>query len=328
MPLTRKPGMEETLTQTIEEKYETEKSNLERVLAEMEHKQITYDGLQRSYWKYVPDGHRQGTDHYPLLIALHGGTSTGKSMALLTEFNNLARKDGFIVVYPDGVEKHWNDGRDLQMFRCQHENINDVGFISALIDQMAAQHPVDLDRVYVTGISNGAMMAHRVAVELSSSVAAAAMVAGNIPENYKERIPEVPVPMLVMNGTEDQIMPWSGGTIGFITDRGRAVSVKETINFWRVHNNCQNDPEIAYKPDIATDDGTRVRTETYINKAGTAMAMLYAIEGGGHTWPGANPKIRQNPPQVPKEYIGLMSSDIDGSEEIYTFFKQHSRNKE
>lgn len=290
----------------------------------MDYRKMTYNNLQRSYCEYVPAEIKEKKGKYPLIIVLHGGGGTGKYMAALTGFNRLAEQEKFMVVYPDAIEKRWNDGRNFQEYKSQRENIDDVGFISALIDRLAMQYQVDLDRVYVVGISNGAMMTHRLAAELSTKIAAAAMVAGNIPENYFSKgIPSKPVPIIIMNGTEDQLMPWKGGELGF--NKGRVVSTEQTVNFWRKHNKCELPGQTTYKPDSDPKDGTKVYVDSYKNEAGKTIVMLYAIEGGGHTWPGVSKDIPQAPRYFPKTAIGLTCYDINGTGEIYDFFKQHSR---
>jgi len=123
----------------------------------------------------------------PLVIVLHGGGGTGEDQVKLTEggLNTLADKEGFIVVYPDGFDKHWNDGRSGEEtgYRTQEENIDDVGFISSLISYFIKELNIDPKRVYVTGMSNGAMMSYRLACELTEKIAAVAPVAGNMPQN-------------------------------------------------------------------------------------------------------------------------------------------------
>ncbi len=314
-------------SQRIEKKQATKESHLKRLLLGIEHKQMIHDGLQRSYCQYLPADIKKTKNKHPLVIILHGGGGTGKYMAILTGFNRLAEQDKFMVVYPDGIEKHWNDGRNLQEYKSQRENIDDVGFISALIDKLAAQYPVDLEHIYVAGISNGAFMTHRLATELSGKIAAAAMVIGSISEPYfSKAIPSRPVPIIIMNGTKDPLVPWKGGEIGFKgrTKKGRAVSVEQTVNFWLKYNKCETSGQMIYKPDRDPEDGTRVRVHSYKNRAGKVMVIFYAIEEGGHTWPGVPEHIPQAPRQVPKTAIGLTCFDINGTNEIYNFFKQHS----
>jgi polyhydroxybutyrate depolymerase len=130
-----------------------------------------FGGLERIYRIHIPPSYDKARLS-PLLIALHGGGGTGKKMEKLTlgGFNKLSDREGFIVVYPDGIEKHWNDGRENVSYRAHREKVDDVGFLSALIDALMKERNIDRNLVYVTGISNGAMMSFRLACELSQKI--------------------------------------------------------------------------------------------------------------------------------------------------------------
>ncbi|MHC4505948.1 MAG: CE1 family esterase, partial [Planctomycetota bacterium] len=140
---------------------------------------LTHDGLERKYSLHAPDA-RAGDEPRPLVIALHGGRANGRQMMRLTRrgFNKLAERDGFLVAYPDGHTMHWTDGSDPEEVFEGDEDSDDVGFLAALIDKLARESSVDPKRVYVTGISNGALMAIRFAMERAEKVAAIASVAG------------------------------------------------------------------------------------------------------------------------------------------------------
>ncbi len=281
---------------------------------------ITVDGLERTYCIY-PASHNETTP-VPLLIALHGGGGTGAGMIRLTGggFNDLADEEGFVVVYPDAVEGNWNDGRGLDRYRSQREDIDDVGFISALIDKIASERPIDLNRVYVTGISNGALMSFRLACELSDRIAAIAPVDGSMLANFSTQCsPTEPVPVLMMNGIDDPLVPWEGGQIHFgDLDLGEVLSVNDSVNFWVHHNNCSENATSTWEPDRDPDDGTRVYREEYGNGTDDSEVILYAVEGGGHTWPGGVQYL-------PEATVGKTSYDIDANQVIWSFFKNHSR---
>ncbi|MCI0540572.1 MAG: hypothetical protein L0Z50_35680, partial [Verrucomicrobiales bacterium] len=149
---------------------------------------LSHGGLKRTYRIHIPpsippSGLPSGKRNKPapLLLALHGGGGAGKSMQKLAGLNALSDKEGFIAVYPDGVDGHWNDGRGLD-YRAHRENIDDVGFIAALIDRLGKDLNVDPGRVYVTGMSNGALFAHRLACEIPEKIAAIAPVEGTLLE--------------------------------------------------------------------------------------------------------------------------------------------------
>lgn len=286
---------------------------------------IMVGGLKRTYLMHIPPD-RDQSQPMPLVIALHGGGGSGSGMVETTQggFNVLANEEGFVVVYPDAVENHWNDGRSKEEvdYKAHQENIDDVGFISALIDQLIKEENVNPQRVYVTGMSNGAMMTYRIAAELSEKIAAAAPVDGNIPENLAANYtPGKPVSMLVINNTADPLMPWLGGDItGPFGNKklGKVLSVSESIKLWVEHNQCSIIPAETTKLDNDPNDGTQVRRITYTGGLEGTEVILYAIEGGGHIWPGGSSKLRER-------VIGKTSQEINANEVIWNFFKKHAR---
>jgi len=280
---------------------------------------ILSGGLQRSYTVHIGSSYDKATPTL-LLIVLHGGGGTGQGMVKLTGFNAIADRESFIVVYPDGFEKHWNDGRGVQ-WEAQTENVDDVGFISALIDHLSDELNIDASRIYVTGISNGGMMSHRLGCELSQKIAAIAPVASNIPVNMASIwAPSRPVPVLIINGTDDPLERWDGGEIRLGRNTfGVVLSVADTVKFWVDKDQCSASPTITQLPDKDPSDGTTVRKEVYGGCQDGAEVVLYAIEGGGHTWPGGLQYL-------PAVIIGKTSRDFDASEVIWQFFKEHPMN--
>ncbi|HKK42459.1 MAG TPA: PHB depolymerase family esterase [Bacteroidales bacterium] len=284
-----------------------------------------HDNLKRTLWMFIPSDIKQN-EQLPMVIALHGRGGNGKSMLLLTRkgFNRLSKRDRFIVVYPSGIDLNWNDGRmdEEANDRAHRENIDDVGFISALIDTMIRHYNADPGRVYVTGISNGAIMSYRLACELSDRIAAIAPVDGNMPCHlFPECSPSKPVSVLAINSTDDPLVPYNGGEIhGGIRriNLGKVLSAEESVMFWVKHDSCSLPPVITDEPDRDPEDGTRVRKMLYPNGVEGTEVILYKIEGGGHTWPGGIQYL-------PVLLIGKTSWDIDANEVIWDFFKKHSR---
>ncbi len=284
-----------------------------------------FDSLNRTFKIHLPPFYNKSLQ-LPLVIVLHGRGGNGKSMILITRkgFNKLADKDGSIVVYPDGIELNWNDGRmdEEANDRAHRENIDDVGFISALIDFMIKNYNIDKKRVYITGLSNGAIMAYRLACELSEKITAIAPVDGNIPYLISgECCPSRPVSVLAINGINDPLVPFEGGEIYSASHRvklGKVLSVDESIEFWINRDKCSITPVVTEEPDRDPRDGTRVTRKQYINEIDGTEVVLYAINGGGHTWPGG---IQYEPVWI----IGKTCRDIDANEVIWTFFKKHSR---
>jgi polyhydroxybutyrate depolymerase len=288
-------------------------------------KSIMHDGLERTYRIHIPPSFNNNTP-VPLVFALHGGLGTGEGMErslTLGGFNTLSDQEGFIVVYPDGIEKHWNDGRKNVTYYAHTENIDDVGFISALIDKYVEEYNIDPERIYSTGISNGAMMSYRLACELSEKIAAIAPVAGNVPEDIVPQCsPSKPVSVLVISGTDDPLVPWDGGHVTgpFGSKKlGKVLSVNDSIHYWIDHNNCNSTPEVTWLPDTDPSDGTLVWREVYGQGNNGTEVILYGIKCGGHTWPDGLQYLS-------KIIIGKTCRDINANEIIWEFFKQHPMN--
>jgi polyhydroxybutyrate depolymerase len=284
---------------------------------------FVYDQLKREYYVYVPSM-VSGKAPVPLLMVLHGKGGNGESMILLSRkaFNKLAEKEGFIVVYPDGFEKNWNDGRkdDSTNDRAHRENIDDVGFLSALMDTMIRKYSINQKKIYVTGMSNGAIMAYRLACELSHRVTAIAPVTGNIPPLIIPGCsPSRPVPVLAINGTDDPVVPYGGGMIISTllkTNLGKVMSTEASVRYWALRNGCSPNPVISKMPDTNPKDGTRVTVKKYLNGKNGAEVILYEVTGGGHTWPGGIQYL-------PKKMIGRTCRDFDAAEVIWSFFDRH-----
>jgi polyhydroxybutyrate depolymerase len=281
--------------------------------------QITVDGRERSYRVYVPTS-IDSAEPVPLLFVIHGGGGDAKSAEQITHsgFHALAETHGFIVVYPEGVDKHWNDGRNLDDTATQ-EDIDDVGFFAALIDHMGEQYAIDRARVYATGISNGGFMSYRLACELSDQITGIAAVTANLSEPLAATCqPTQPVSVLIINGTDDPLVPFEGGPVQvFRQTRGQILSTEESVAFWREQNGCEGDPIVETLPDRDPDDGTRVRRETFTDCTSGRAVQLYVVEGGGHTWPGGSQYLH-------RWFVGRTSNDIDANAIIWAFFEDQA----
>jgi polyhydroxybutyrate depolymerase len=273
-------------------------------------------GRQRTYWLHLPTPLPKGK--LPVVLVFHGGTGTGKGLEKLTKFSQLADREGFIAVYPDGIGKNWNDGRVGDFSVPLKEKIDDVGFITALLDALAKQHAIDPKRIYATGISNGGIFSHYLGARLSSRIAAIAPIVGGMADPfYREFKPAEPVAVLILQGTADPMVPYDGG---WITNkkRGKIIGTDETIKLWIKHNGCERKPEVADLPDKDPDDGCTVKRYTYGKGKNGTEVVLFRIEGGGHTWPGGLQ-------YAPKKLVGVVCRDIDANAVIWDFFKKHPK---
>jgi polyhydroxybutyrate depolymerase len=266
---------------------------------------LSHGGRERSFAYHLPPRVEPGL---PLLLSLHGRLVQGRNQADLTGFDAVADEAGFLVVYPDGLDRSWADGRGTTP--AETNGVDDVGFLSALIDHFASTYGADTRRVYSAGMSNGALMSYRLACELSGRVAAIAPVAGLLSEPLAARCaPARPVPVVSFLGTEDELMPLEGGELG---SRGRMLSAQQTREWWARNNGCASTPERIELPEQAPEDGTRVRREGYGSCREGAEVTFYVVEGGGHTWP-------QGLQYAGESLIGRTSQEINASRTAWDF---------
>ncbi len=261
---------------------------------------------ERAYRLYLPPSRPAGQP-IPLLLVFHGAGGDGAGMATHTGLTRPATGRGYAVVYPDGLSRRWNDGRGTGA------GPDDVEFIRLLLDSLSRELPVDRERIYATGISNGAGFAYRLACDLPGTFAAIAPVAGAPAAALEARCAVTrPVSVISFQGTRDRLMPYEGGTVAIRS--GRVLSALRSAALFAEVDGCSPAPAVVAEPDTATD-GTRVRRSSYANCRDDREVLLYTIEGGGHTWPGGPPVGRR---------VGRVSRDIDATGAILDFFDRHS----
>jgi len=245
-----------------------------------------FEGIERTYILHTPPGY-DGETPQSLVINMHGLGSNAAQQQFYSEFNKVADTAEIIVAYPNGVNNQWNVYSDV--------GINDVGFISALIDTISTIYTIDPKRVYATGMSMGGFMSHRLACQLEEKIAAIASVTGVLA--YAQCSPDRAFPVLQIHGTADSTVPYS--------------LVPFTMSFWIGENNCLDTTTIEL-PDIDPDDGSTVTKSIYSPCDENVEVILYTVNGGGHTWPGA-----------PID-IGGTNYDIEGSVEVWNFLRQYT----
>jgi len=285
--------------------------------AGLESQEIVWEGRTRTYKVYYPlDEHREKS--LPILFAIHGGGGTAQNLINFTRnrFNELADTDGFIVVYPEGFEKSWNDGRDVKgVVTAWDEDIDDVGFIVDIIDRLDEDLDIDRTRIFTTGISNGGFMSSRLLCDRSDLFRGGAIVTASLATSYVSNCqPSSPNSVLVMNGTDDPLVPYNGGqVVVFGQERGEVLSTDAYMQFLANLNGCDTIPSITDLPDIE-DDGTFVQIYDYDNCSSSKL-QLYRIEGGGHTWPGGIDFLGEG-------LVGLTSREFDACDVIWAFFSK------
>lgn len=268
-------------------------------------------GLDRTYGLYVPDG-ASPRGGFPVILAFHGGGGQGRGMSRLADLDALAGQKRFIAVYPDGLDRHWNDGRSTIK-----APTDDVAFVRALLDDLARTYRVDPERIYATGISNGALFSQRLACDMSDRIAAIAPVAGTLPADLAYSCkPRRPVAVMQIGGTADPIMPFTGGGVADFGGRGEGgdvLSVPATADFWAQHDGCAGPGPSVSLPRTRLLDPTSVSEVIYSGCPATAPVIEITIAGGGHTWPGGYQ-------YAPRFIIGPASRQFGASEAIVDFF--------
>ena len=270
--------------------------------------QIHFGGETRTFRTYIPAG-LPDKAVVPLLFVLHGSAGSGEDMIAITQhgFEKIADKEKFIVVYPDALERRWNE---------QDGTADDAGFLLAIAGKLAAESLIDKKHIFIAGISNGGMMAQRLACEHADRIAGIATVAGTLPEKLAGVCkPARPVPVLVIHGTDDPIVPWNGGPVAGFAEFGIVLSGPETVAIWTANNRCRGAAVTTTPADRDPQDGTRIRIERYADCAGGAAVSLFMVEGGGHTWPGGFQYL-------PERFIGRTTREIDANQVIWDFFRQ------
>lgn len=273
---------------------------------------IEVGGQPRSYLVHVPPQYAAATPT-PVVVAFHGGGANARNMVAFSGLNEKADRAGFIVVYPEGIGRleqlhTFNAGNCCGLAAAR--NVDDVGFTRQILDDLAGVANIDRRRVFATGMSNGAMMAYRVASELADRIAAIAPVGG--PMGTATCRPSRPVPVMHFHGDADEFAPFKGG-------RGRGVSgtdflsVDHSINAWVAANGCGTTPTATPLPD-RENDGTTVRQLRYEGGRDGSEVVLVVIEGGGHTWPGREPRMRS---------LGTATRDISANDMMWDFFERH-----
>jgi polyhydroxybutyrate depolymerase len=269
---------------------------------------MTSGGTTRHYELYVPPG----PGPWPAVFLLHGGAGTAAGMRRYTDFDRFAAAAGIVAVYPQGIDRHWNDQRGPGV----ESEADDERFLLDLIDRLASQGLIDRTHVYIAGISNGALMALQMACAHADRIAGIAVIAGSLPTGYQCQ-PARPLPVVFFNGTKDRFIPFGGGPIApqFYGDRGSVVPVGEAIAFFAEANGCRQRSADPLHPPVPPD-GTEATIYRYGDcRPGGALESV-VIEGGGHSWPGARQGLLLD------GILGTASRAIDANAELWRFFSR------
>lgn len=278
---------------------------------------LSVGDLERTFAYYAP---ASLPPHPPLLIAFHGSGQTGETFRAQTgyAFDRVADASGFVLAYPDGYGHHWNDCRRAASFSARALRIDDVGFVRAMVARLTSKLGVEPGRVFVTGHSNGGSICYRIAQEMAGEIAGAAPISASmpVPENNDCHENGQAIPVLVMNGTDDPIVPYGGGheTIFGFGDRGYVLSSVDTARYFAKKSRLSATPVVERLP--SEDPSLWVERSTW-GGPGTRQVVLDTIHGGGHAVP--QPYARY--PRV----LGRTDRDFDAAAEIWRFFAQQKR---
>lgn len=251
-------------------------------------------GLKRTYLTYVPRGLQKGA---PLVMVLHGTDQDGADSRVWTGygFDRLADAHGFAVAYPDGYKGYWNACNVVGDYSANKLDVDDVGYLTGLAHKLIGELGVDPKRVFATGVSRGAHMAYRLALEAPGLFRAVAAVSANLPapENFKCK-PEAEggASVMIMDGTADPLNPFAGGEVQLfgMFDRGRVLSARDSAQYFADLDHLTGAPETSR---AAAADAVQVERTLWRNGSGTEVELV-AIHGGGHGMPQPywrNPRI-------------------------------------
>lgn len=258
---------------------------------------MVVDGRERDYVLHLPAGY-DARRTWPLVISMHGAALWGAVQRDVSRWNEVADREGIVVVYPSGAA-----GRGLRVW-----GRGDVPFIARLIDTLVARYHVDPARVYADGLSNGGGMAFVVSCALADRIAAVGLVGAAHTMPWTWCRSTRPVPAIIFHGTEDRQIPYDGGRTWIWTQPWPPV--RTVAERWARRNGCNPTPhDSAVAPEV--------QRRAYVGCAGDADVVLYTIRGGGHTWPGGEP--------LPEWFVGRTSRTINASELMWDFYRRHPR---
>lgn len=274
---------------------------------------LTVDGVTRSYLIEVP----RGSKPFPVVVLLHGGTENAEQVWRQTSLPTLARSEGFIIVAPDALNQHWNDGRGA-VLEGVPSSADDVGFLKQVIADVIAKDGGNPKAVFMVGTSNGGFMTMHFACQVGNMLRAAAYAASDLPEAEESHCDAPPIPWLAMNGTADPIVPFDGmkaGTVKNGTAQPELLSADAAFDFWAVRDQCRAFTSKLTLLHLNPSDPTSAE-ERICKGVGDLPSIEYVFHGGGHTWPNL-----QYGPLIQK-VIGDSNQDVDAGQAIWSFFKQ------
>lgn len=269
---------------------------------------IESGGVERTFLVHAPAG--MDAEGLPLVLVFHGRYGTAAGLEAESGFSDLADTEGFIAVYPQGAGRRWADGRE-------GDDRTDIDFVEALLASVGRTYGHDPSRVYATGMSNGAFFCCYLAEARPDLLEAIAPVAGGMADPWPGGFaPESPVAVLFVNGTEDPLVPYEGGRIGFDggrRDNGSTMPIELAASLWAGAGGCGEMTTVGM-PDADPEDGCTCTWTEWEAPPGGSRVALIRIEGGGHTWPGVDNALGEG-------LVGRTCGDFHSPSVIWSFFR-------
>lgn len=264
---------------------------------------LTHDGLERTYRLYIPAAYNASTA-VPLVLNLHGYGSNNLQQEFYGDFRLIADTANFIIVHPNGTED--SGGSQFWSALFPNSGVDDVAFLSALIDKIQDDYSIDNNCIYSTGMSNGGFMSYELACQLSYRIAAIASVTGTMVQSrFDDCNATHPTPVMQIHGTTDPTVPYLGSV-------GQTFMPIETlVNEWVTFNNCDPNPIVTQVPNTNLTDGCTAELQVFENGDDGATVELYKIIDGLHTWPGSVFQV-----------VGT-NQDFSASQAIWRFFRKY-----
>ena len=245
----------------------------------------------------------------PTVIVLHGGRSTGGRIRRTLGLDEFALGSGAVMVYPDGIDGHWN------RLRPPDSGPDDPAFLQALINRLVSDGIADRRRVYLVGFSSGGMLALRMACDHADMVAGVGAIGAALPAEVAQTCkPSRPVPTILVSGTADPLVPFQGGKANLSDDKGELASADATLAPFAAAAGCGTAHTSTALPDRDKNDGSRVEVERF-NGCKVPIEMI-RVDGGGHTIPGRPTVSNRGVP------VGAQNNDFDAGKQIVDFFRR------
>ena len=267
---------------------------------------IPEDGPRRVHL-YVPET-PPPAGGMPLVVMLHGAHGTPDRTERGTAWTRLAAEEGFVIAYPEGIDRTWNDGRSDKV-PATAAGADDIAWLNKVLEHLTTRYPVDPDRIVLTGTSNGGMLAWRWMCQQEGRVSVFAPVIAGLPKPSLAGCAPHPTAALVIQAEADPLVPIRGGTVG--QDRGSVAPLEVSIGILQQANGCDASTGTQASFDALPNDGLSASQTTWPSCSGPPVSLI-RLHGAGHLWPGGRQLL-------PPETVGLVSPDIDGARTIWNF---------